>query len=81
VNSLMMGFKEGAQTWRQHSADARLRAERKRIHRLIREHFDALVDVKARALKSTGVFPTTHENLESALMNLARALEDYLDSV
>jgi hypothetical protein len=68
-------------TWRRMRNAARLRDERKRIHADLKRSYVALVDIKARALKSTGVFGTEHENLEQVIVSLAYALEDYRDTI
>jgi len=68
-------------TWQQHSNTARLRAERRRIHKQLRKHFDNLVETKSHALKATGVFGTEHEHLETAIVSLAYALDDYRDGM
>jgi hypothetical protein len=63
------------------SRDGALHAERKRVRDTLRNHYDALVDTKARAMKTTGVFATEHEHLEAAIVSLAYALDDYRGTV
>ena len=69
------------ETWQRLREHARLRTERRRINIDLRGNYNALIDIKARAMKSTGVFATEHENLESAIVHLAYAIEDYRDGV
>ena len=73
------GMQLVARTWRQHRESARVHAERKRIRDTLRKSFSELVDTKARALKSTGVFATEHQHLEAAIVSLGYALDDYRD--
>jgi len=69
------------QTWRRFRWSARLRSERRRIHNELSRYYAGLVDIKARALKTTGVFKTEHDNLEKVIVQLAYTLEDYRDGV
>jgi hypothetical protein len=77
--SAYSGMQLAVRTWRQHRASARVYAERRAIREALGKNFAALCDTKCRALKSTGVFRTEHENLEQAIVHLAYALEDYRD--
>jgi hypothetical protein len=79
--SIYSGVQLAARTWRQHRQSARVHAERRAIHEALCKSFAVLVDTKCRALKSTGVFRTEHENLEQAIVHLAYAIEDYRDGV
>ena len=78
-----MGFYNRVQlcaaTWRHDKECVRVRAERRRVRDELRKSFEALCDLKCRALKKTGVFGTEHENLEAAIVQLAHALDDYRD--
>ena len=75
------GMQLAVRTWRQHRETARLHTERRRIFEALGKCFAVLVDTKCRALKSTGVFRTEHENLEAAIVHLAYAIEDYRDGI
>lgn len=77
--SAYSGMQLVARTWRQHREMARVHAERRKIWMALGKSFGELVDTKARALKSTGVFATEHEHLEAAIVSLAYALDDYRD--
>ncbi len=77
--SAYSGMHLAVRTWRQYRESARIHAERRRIWATLGDVFAKLVDTKARALKSTGVFATEHEHLEAAIVNLAYALDDYRD--
>ena len=68
------------QTWQRLREHASLRAKRREIHDDLRKSFVALVDIKARALKATGVAVTDHGKLEAAIVHLAAALNDYRDA-
>jgi hypothetical protein len=79
--SVYSGVQLAVRTWRQHRECARVHAERRAIRKALGKSLAELVDMKCRALKSTGVFRTEHENLEQAIVHLAYALEDYRDGV
>ena len=64
-----------ARIWRHQKALTRRQAERRRMSRLLRRHFDELCDMQCRVLKKTGV--AGHRNLETAITHLGFAIEDY----
>jgi hypothetical protein len=67
------------ETWQRLREQTRYRATRRGLVVDLRKSYEALIDTKARALKSTGITATRHENLEAAILNLAAAIEDYRD--
>jgi hypothetical protein len=81
IMTIYGGMQLVARTWRQYREMARVHTERKRIRDTLLNHYEALVETKARAMKTTGVFATEHEHLEAAIVSLAYALDDYRDTV
>lgn len=69
------------ETWEQLREQSRYRAARRNLAADLRKSYETLIDTKSRALKSTGIAGTRHENLEAAILNLAAAIEDYRDRV
>jgi hypothetical protein len=74
-------FRLALETWRRLRWSAYLRNERRQIRGDLIKSYEDLIDAKARALKTTGVFKTEHESLEAAIVHLAYAIEDYRDGV